>query len=169
VMGVFELSFPVKSDRNALWFSFTVVKDGIIVRGSICSFWSISGYSSSPGYLIPGFWWNLYDAVIDCRYPAAICNWFISTLLQFGSILLFKSMSVIEYLSYYNWEFLSSPPRPDRLWDPPILLSRGCRGCFPGGKAAGSWSWLLTSSFQVKNAWSYTSTPQIYLYGMVLT
>jgi hypothetical protein len=33
----------------------------------------------------------------------------------------------------------SSPCRPDRLWGPPSLL-------FPGGKAAGAWSWPLTSN-----------------------
>jgi hypothetical protein len=34
-------------------------------------------------------------------------------------------------------------------------------GCsFPGGKEAGASSWPLTSSAEVKNAWSYTSTPQ---------
>jgi hypothetical protein len=37
----------------------------------------------------------------------------------------------------------------------------GTRRSFPGGKAAGSWSWPLTSiSAKVKNAWSYTSPPQ---------
>jgi hypothetical protein len=30
----------------------------------------------------------------------------------------------------------------------------------PEGKAAGAWSWPLLSSAEVKNAWSYTSTPQ---------
>jgi hypothetical protein len=29
----------------------------------------------------------------------------------------------------------SSPPRPERLWGPPSLLSKGTRGSFPGGKA----------------------------------
>jgi len=38
--------------------------------------------------------------------------------------------------------FFSSPPHPDRLWRPPSLLSNG------------HWS-----SVEVKNAWSYTSTP----------
>jgi hypothetical protein len=32
-------------------------------------------------------------------------------------------------------------------------------GSLPGGKAAGAWSWPLSSA-EVKNAWSYTSIPQ---------
>jgi hypothetical protein len=33
----------------------------------------------------------------------------------------------------------SLPPRPERLWDPPSLLSNGYRGgSFPGAKAAGA-------------------------------
>jgi hypothetical protein len=39
----------------------------------------------------------------------------------------------------------SSPRRSDRFWGPPSLLSNGYRGSFPGGKAAGAWSWPLTS------------------------
>jgi hypothetical protein len=30
-----------------------------------------------------------------------------------------------------GWEFFSTPPRPDRLWDPPSLLSNGYQGLFP--------------------------------------
>jgi len=41
-------------------------------------------------------------------------------------------------------EFFYSPPRPDRLWGPPSLLSNGYRGFFHGGKAAGTWSRPLT-------------------------
>jgi hypothetical protein len=37
----------------------------------------------------------------------------------------------------------TSPSRPDRLCGPPSLLSNGYRGPFPGGKAAGAWSWPL--------------------------
>jgi hypothetical protein len=40
----------------------------------------------------------------------------------------------------------SSPRRPDRFWSPPSLLSNGYRGSFPGGKAAGVWSWSLISN-----------------------
>jgi hypothetical protein len=37
-----------------------------------------------------------------------------------------------------GWEFFSSPPRPERLWSPPSLLSNGYQGLFPGGKVAGT-------------------------------
>jgi hypothetical protein len=40
----------------------------------------------------------------------------------------------------------TSPCRPDRRWGPPNLLYNGYRGLFPGGKAAGVWSWPLTSN-----------------------
>jgi hypothetical protein len=41
---------------------------------------------------------------------------------------------------------ITSPCRPDRLWGPTNLLYNGYRELFPGGKAAGAWSWPLTSN-----------------------
>jgi hypothetical protein len=41
----------------------------------------------------------------------------------------------------WGWEYFSSPPRPDRLWGPPSLLSNGYGrggGAFPGGKTVGA-------------------------------
>jgi len=34
---------------------------------------------------------------------------------------------------------------PDRLWGPPSVIFNGYRGLLPRGKAAGTWSWPLTS------------------------
>jgi hypothetical protein len=43
-------------------------------------------------------------------------------------------------------KIFTSPYRPDRLWGPPNFLQNGYLGFFPGGKAAGAWSWPLTSN-----------------------
>jgi hypothetical protein len=40
----------------------------------------------------------------------------------------------------------TSPCCPGRLWGPPNLLYNGYLEIFPGGKAAGAWSWPLTSN-----------------------
>jgi hypothetical protein len=58
-------------------------------------------------------------------------------------------------------EFFSSLPRPDRLWNPPSLLSNGYWGFFPRGQSG--WGLKLNTNLHLvprsKNAWSYTSTP----------
>jgi hypothetical protein len=42
-----------------------------------------------------------------------------------------------------------------------------CTQLVPWAKAAGSWSWLLSlSSDEVKNEWSYTTTPPVCLHGV---
>jgi len=41
-----------------------------------------------------------------------------------------------------------------------VDVSSGSGVSFPRSKMAGAWSWPLTASrAEVKNAWSYTSTP----------
>jgi hypothetical protein len=65
--------------------------------------------------------------------------------------------------------FSSPPPRLDWLWDPLNLLSNGYKGSFPGAKRQKRESDNLPLySADVKNAWSYTSTP-IRLHYMVLS
>jgi len=45
------------------------------------------------------------------------------------------------------------------------FLSNGYQRLFTWTEAAGTWSWPLSSSAEVKNAWSYTSTPP-YVFRM---
>jgi hypothetical protein len=57
--------------------------------------------------------------------------------------------------------FLYTPQRPDRLWGHPVSYPMGTGGSFPEGKAAGVWSWPLTSIYYWgQERWSYTFTPQ---------
>jgi len=51
-------------------------------------------------------------------------------------------------------------PLPDRLWDLPSLLSSGNRGFVLGVKRPGREAdHLSLSSDEVRNAWTYPSTP----------
>jgi hypothetical protein len=66
-----------------------------------------------------------------------------------------------------GWEFFSSPPylgpiEPPIQWAPEVL-SLGIK--WPGCEADHS----PPSSAEVKNAWSYTSTPPVHLHGMMLS
>jgi len=63
--------------------------------------------------------------------------------------------------------FISSPPRPDRLWGPPSLLSNRYRGSYPGDKADRVWNHSPLPSAEV-NAWIHTSIHPTRLHGVVL-
>jgi len=71
----------------------------------------------------------------------------------------------MELYSCQEQGFVSSPPRPNRLWGPPNLLSNEYQGVKrPGGED----DHLPPSSAEVTNAWTYQSIPPIRLHGVVL-
>jgi hypothetical protein len=69
------------------------------------------------------------------------------------------------------WKFSSSPPCSDRLWSPPQPPIQWVPGALflevkrPKRDADHS----PPSSAEVKNKWSYTSTPPVRLHGVVLS
>jgi len=67
--------------------------------------------------------------------------------------------------------FFSSPPRPDRLWGPPSVLSKATGGGFTPGvkrpKLEADHS--IPSSAEIKNVWSNISTSPIRLHGVMLS
>jgi hypothetical protein len=66
-----------------------------------------------------------------------------NTPLWRGTSLKNTGTTLLTYLAYWvnhlycslptsgGWEFFSSPPRPERHWGPPSLLSNGYQGLFP--------------------------------------
>jgi len=82
-----------------------------------------------------------------------LCNYVINTAFTHAE-LYYAYICYRGSISGRIRDFFSSPPRPDRLWGPHILLSNGYRCHFPGDKAAGretdhsspstSMAWCLT-------------------------
>jgi len=52
-------------------------------------------------------------------------------------------MKGVQFLADAMIRFFFSPLRPDQLWGPPI---QRVSGVLTPAKAAGAWSWLLTST-----------------------
>ena len=76
-----------------------------------------------------------------------------------------------ESLWYESWEgqnIFSSPRHADWFWVPPSILLNGYhKGSFPGPKQLRrDVNHSSSSSVQVKNKWSHTCTPPIWLHCM---
>lgn len=64
--------------------------------------------------------------------------------------------------SQQGQEHFSSPKRPDLLWCPSSLLFNGCRGLMSEIKRLGrEFNQLTSVSAEIKNGWSYSSTPHM--------
>ena len=100
--------------------------------------------------------WNL---VLSLAQPI-IFNLFI--LLQLVTVLdtLHLKCDELPFLSHWH----TSLKCPDQLWGLPSLLFSGYwGGCYARSKAVNH---SPPSNAEVKNDWSYTSTPIIYVHGM---
>jgi hypothetical protein len=85
-----------------------------------------------------------------------IINWLKFPLLIYSVVSRDSAVGIATGYGLDDWEvgvrvpvgsrIITSPCRPDMLWGPPNLLYNGYRELFPGGKAAGAWSWPLTSN-----------------------
>jgi hypothetical protein len=95
---------------------------------------------------------------IACSFLAHLLSW-----LGYG-------MNVRGSIPGRNWEFFCSPPRPERLWGQPSLLSNGYQGLFPrvkGPEREADHS--HPSSAEVKNAWSCTfASPYFMAWCLVM-
>ena len=66
----------------------------------------------------------------------------------------------------YTVYIFSASERSHRFWSPSTLLFNGYRGSFMGVKRTGSeFNNKSSSGAEVKNEWSYTSTPSVCLSG----
>jgi hypothetical protein len=99
--------------------------------------------------------WNSWPYFIK---KSMIMTWLVPSLYNLGTDHIEEPASIVGIATGYgldDWgvgvrvpdgsRIFSSLNRPQRLWGPPNLLM-GTGGSFPRGKAAGAWSWPLTSS-----------------------
>jgi hypothetical protein len=95
------------------------------------------------------FWCQLQTKHLSPSLPTVFCNSTSSFEVRLESKYLSRYSDGLQagrpgFDSWQN-EVFSPPQHPHRFWGQPYLLSNGYRGHFPGGKAAGMWSWPLTT------------------------
>jgi hypothetical protein len=88
---------------------------------------------------------------------------FIQTSQTMWDIFGILEYATNTYIPYINFIWCLSQ-NPDRLWDPLSSLLNGYRKSFPGRKRpVRELNHPSSSSVEVKNEWSYTSSPPVYL------
>ena len=96
-------------------------------------------------------------------------NWALDTNCKMNNHKLCSYWSCTGTRLWVGWSevWFSSPYYPDWLWGLPSLLFGGYQGSFPGVKQLGcDFNHVPTFSAEVKNEWSYASTPPVCLRGM---
>jgi hypothetical protein len=73
------------------------------------------------------------------------------------------TIGVLGFDSRWEWEFFSLPPRPERLWGPPSLLSNGYQGLCPWGQS-GRGVKLTTHLHLVPRLRMRGAVPPLFLY-----
>jgi hypothetical protein len=113
--------------------------------------WCPSRFSS----VFPETYWNI-SSNYATNFPSThISNHLLTIILPFeDAVSRDSAVGIATGYGLDDWEFgvrvpvgsriFTSPCRPDRFCGPPNLLYNGYRDLFPGGKAAGAWSWPLT-------------------------